>query len=162
MAPTTLGYNGCYTTGLTPLAQAPLDHPVVASLLPVILIIAVGLLAGRRGWVRGSAVRDLSNLVFLVLTPALLFRTMSKVHPQDLDFAPVGAYFIGVGLVFAGTLAVCGFNRRGAVLSLAATFSNTVMIGIPLVSLAFGERGLVTLFTLYTVHTVLLDRKSVV
>lgn len=133
-----------------------MNHPVVASLLPVILIIAVGLLAGRRGWVRGPSVKDLSNLVFFVLTPALLFRTMSKVHLQDLDFTPVAAYFIGVGLVFAGTLAVCGFNRRGAVLSLAATFSNTVMIGIPLVSLAFGEQGLVTLFTLYTIHTVLL------
>lgn len=133
-----------------------MDHPVVSSLLPVVLIIAVGFLAGRRGWAGGQSVKDLSNLVFLVLIPALLFRTMSKVQLNDLDFTPVGAYFTGVGLVFAGTLAVCGFNRRAAVLALAGTFSNTVMIGIPLVSLAYGEQGLVTLFTLYTVHTVLL------
>ncbi len=133
-----------------------MDHPVIVSLLPVVLIIAVGILVGRRGWVGGQSVKDLSNLVFLVLTPALLFRTMSKVHPQDLDFTPVGAYFVGIGLVFFGTLLACGFSRRGAVLALTSTFSNTVMIGIPLVGLAFGEQGLVTLFTLYTLHTVLL------
>jgi len=58
--------------------------------------------------------------------------------------------------IFAGTLLVCGFNRRAAVLALAASFGNTVMIGTPLVALAWGEAGLVTLFTLYTVHTTVL------
>ena len=133
-----------------------MTHPVFASLLPVILIIGMGFAAGRLRWVGQAAVKDLSNLVFLLFTPALLFRTMHKVHPEQLDFTPVAAYFIGVGLLFAATLLVCGFNRRAAVLALAGTFSNTVMIGIPVVGLAFGDPGLVVLFTLYTVHTVLL------
>ncbi|WP_298924331.1 AEC family transporter [uncultured Ramlibacter sp.] len=133
-----------------------MSSPVISSLLPVVLLIALGFLAGRRQWVGANAVKDLSNLVFIVLTPALLFRTMSKVRPEQLDFAPVLAYFIGVGVLFAGTLLVCGFNRRAAVLALATTFSNTVMIGIPLVGLAFGEAGLVSLLTLYTVHTLVL------
>ena len=120
------------------------------------LLIAIGFFAGRRGWIGAPAVKDLSNLVFLLLTPALLFRTMSKVQVQQLDFRPVAAYFIAVAVIFAGTLLTCGFNRRAAVLALANTFSNSVMIGIPLVSLAWGQPGLVVLFTLYTVHTVAL------
>jgi malonate transporter and related proteins len=133
-----------------------MNHPVLSALLPVVMLIAIGYFAGRRKWISVAGVKDLSNLVFLVLTPALLFRTMSKVQVQQLDFRPVAAYFIAVGLIFAGTLLVCGFNRRAAVLALANTFGNTVMIGIPLVSLAWGQPGLVTLFTLYTVHTALL------
>jgi len=133
-----------------------LDHPVIASLLPVVLLIGVGFFVGRRRWAGQGAVKDLSNIVFLVLIPSLLFRTMSKVQLNALDFTPVAAYFAGIGAVFGGTLLVCGFNRRGAVLALASTFSNTVMIGIPLVGLAYGEQGLVTLFTLYTLHTVML------
>jgi malonate transporter and related proteins len=133
-----------------------MNHPVLSALLPVVMLIAIGYFAGRRKWIGAAGVKDLSNLVFLVLTPALLFRTMSKVQVQQLDFRPVTAYFIAVGLIFAGTLLVCGFNRRAAVLALANTFGNTVMIGIPLVSLAWGQPGLVTLFTLYTVHTALL------
>jgi hypothetical protein len=122
----------------------------------VVVLIAVGFLAARCGWIRATAVKDLSNLVFLVLTPALLFRTMSKVQVQQLDFRPVAAYFLAVIAIFAGTLLVRGFNRRAAVLALAASFGNTVMIGTPLVALAWGEAGLVTLFTLYTVHTTVL------
>ena len=49
-----------------------------------------------------------------------------------------------------------GANRRAAVLALAATFSNTVMIGIPLIGLAYGQTGLVTLFTLISVHALVL------
>ena len=131
-------------------------NPVFQALTPVVLLIAIGFTAARRGWIRSEAVKDLSNLVFLLLGPALLFRTMSHVQVQQLDFRPVAAYFLAVIVIFAGTLLVCGFNRRAAVLALATTFGNTVMIGTPLVSLAWGEPGLVTLFTLYTVHTVVL------
>jgi malonate transporter and related proteins len=138
-------------------------NPVFSSLAPVVLLIAVGLLAGRAGWIRAAAIKDLSQLVFLVLTPALLFRTMSKVHIQQLDYRPVAAYFAAVLVIFAGTLALAGFNRRAAVLALSTTFGNTVMIGTPLVSLAWGQAGLVTLFTLYTVHsTVLLTSATLV
>jgi malonate transporter and related proteins len=143
--------------------QAPAVNPVFSALTPVVLLIGVGFLAGRAGWIRAGAVKDLSNLVFLLLTPALLFRTMSKVQVQQLDFRPVVAYFLAVLVIFAATLAVAGFNRRAAVLALSTTFGNTVMIGTPLVSLAWGEAGLVTLFTLYTVHTtVLLTSATVV
>jgi malonate transporter len=61
-----------------------LDHPVVSSLLPVVLLIFIGFIAGRAKLVRVEAVRDLSNLVFLVLTQAMLFRTMSSVHLELL------------------------------------------------------------------------------
>ncbi len=131
-----------------------MNPPALESLLPVVLLIATGFVVGRLRWVGSTTARELSNLVFTLLIPALLFRTMSQVRPQALDFTPVGAYFIGMGAVYAGTLAVCGFTRRGSVLALAATFSNTIMIGIPLIGLAFGQQGLITLFTLYTLHTV--------
>lgn len=129
---------------------------VFVSLAPVVLLIAAGFLAGRAGWIRAVAIRDLSNLVFLLLTPALLFRTMSQVRIEQLDFKPVAAYFLAVALLFGGTLLVQGFNRRAAVLALATTFSNTVMIGIALIGLLYGPAGLVTLLTLVSVHALVL------
>ena len=129
---------------------------VFTSLVPVILFIAIGFGAGRWGWIRASAVKDLANLVFMVLTPALLFRTMSTVHIQDLDFGPVAIYFVAFGLLYAATLLVQGFTPLGAARALANTFSNTLMIGVPLVGLVFGDAGLVTLFTLISVHSLIL------
>ncbi len=129
---------------------------VIESLLPVVLLIGAGVLAGRLGWLQKASVKDLSGLIFLLFTPALLFRTMSQVRLEQLDFKPVAAYFVAVLLLFVGTLLVQGFNRRAAVLALAGTFSNTVMIGIALIQWLFGAEGLVTLLTLVSVHALVL------
>lgn len=133
-----------------------MNQLVFVSLLPVVLLIATGFIAGRAQWIRPEAIKDLSNLIFLLLTPALLFRTMSRVHVEELDFKPVLAYFLAVVVLFGGTLLLQGFNRRAAVLALANTFSNTVMIGIALIGLMYGPQGLITLFTLVSVHSLLL------
>ncbi len=133
-----------------------MTDPVLSALLPVVLLIAIGYVAGRAGWIRAEGIKDLSNLVFMVLTPALLFRTMSTVHVEELDFKPVAMYFVAATLLFALMLVWQGFTRRATVLALAATFSNTVMIGVPLVGLAYGQAGLVTLFTLISVHALVL------
>ena len=133
-----------------------LNSPVFTSLVPVGLFIAIGFLAARLEWIRAASVKDLSNLVFMVLTPALLFRTMSTVHIETLDFGPVGIYFVAAALVFAATLALQGFATLAAARALAYTFGNTIMIGVPLIGLAFGEAGLVTLFTLISVHALVL------
>ncbi len=133
-----------------------MNNPVISSLVPVVLLIAIGFMAGRVGWIRAEATKDLSNLVFMVLTPALLFRTMSTVHVEQLDFKPVAVYFVGALLLFGAMLAWQGLTRRATVLALAATFSNTLAIGTPLVALAYGEAGLVTLFTLISVHALVL------
>ena len=131
-------------------------HPVVASLTPVFLLIALGWFAGRRNWISDGGVKDLSNLVFLLLIPALLFRTMSSVRFEQLDLRPIAAYFPAALLLLALSIAWRGFNRRSVVMALAGTFSNMVMIGITLVELAYGKAGLVTLLTLVSVHALIL------
>ena len=81
---------------------------------------------------------------------------MAGVHVQELDFGPIAVYFGGVALVFGATLAWAGFSTLGAVRALGHTFSNNVMVGVPLVGLVFGQAGLVTLFTLISVHALIL------
>ncbi|MEN9995898.1 MAG: hypothetical protein RL462_674 [Pseudomonadota bacterium] len=132
------------------------DHPVLSSLLPVVFLILIGFVAGRAKLVRQEAVRDLSNLVFLVLTQALLFRTMSSVHLEKLDLRPVFQYFVVAGGLFFIMLMVYGRDSRASVLALASIFSNTLMIGVPLIGLAYGESGQVLLFTLISLHALVL------
>lgn len=133
-----------------------MNHPVLSALLPVVLLIAVGFFAGKRNWISAGSVKDLSNLVFLILIPALLFRTMGAVHLEKLDLKPVGVYFLSVGIIFTGMLLWQGLSRRSTVVALASIFSNTIMIGVPLVGLAYGETALVYLFTLISLHALVL------
>jgi malonate transporter len=132
------------------------EHPVLSSLLPVVFLISIGFVAGRAKWVRQDAVRDLTNLVFLVLAQALLFRTMSSVHLESLDLRPVFQYFVVAGALFFIMLMMYGRDSRASVLALASIFSNTLMIGVPLIGLAYGEPGQVLLFTLISLHALVL------
>jgi predicted permease len=132
------------------------DHPVLSSLLPVVLLIGVGFVAGRARLMRPESVRDLSNLVFLVLAQALLFRTMSSVHLERLELRPVFQYFVVAGGLFFVMLLVYGRDSRASVLALAGIFSNTLMIGVPLIGLAYGQAGQVLLFTLISLHALVL------
>lgn len=133
-----------------------LDHTVISSMLPVIFLILTGFVAGRAGLVRGESVRDLTNLVFLVLSQALLFRTMSNVHLEKLALQPILEYFAIAAGLFVVMLVMYGRDSRASVLALASIFSNTLMIGVPLVGLAFGEAGQVLLFTLISLHSLIL------
>lgn len=132
------------------------NHPVFSALVPVVLLVALGYVSGRLRWMRAESVKDLSNLVFLVLTPALMFRTMGKVDVQQLALLPLATYFVAVFILFGLNLLWQGLNRRAAVLALASTFSNTVMIGIAFIGLAYGEAGLVVLLALLSLHAVVL------
>jgi malonate transporter len=134
----------------------PMQSIVLSSLLPVVLLIAIGFIACRAGWMRAEATKDLGRLVFMVLTPALLFRTMSTVHVEQLDYKPVAAYFTAVIALFLLMLALGRATQRATVLALAATFSNTVAIGVPLIGLAYGEAGMVSLFTIISLHALVL------
>jgi malonate transporter and related proteins len=133
-----------------------MNHIVLSALLPVMALILLGLGVGRARWLGPVTLRRLTDLAFLVLTPVLLFRAMSRVHVELLDLRPAAVYTLALVLVFAGMLRQHGLSQRGAVLALAATYGNAVMIGIPLVSLAWGEAGLVTLFTLIPIHSLVL------
>ena len=74
---------------------------VLSSLIPVVLLIAIGFIAARASYIRAEATKYLATLVFTVLTSALLFRTMRTVHVERLDFKPVAVYFAAATLLFA-------------------------------------------------------------
>ena len=136
---------------------------MLGALLPVILVVAIGWGVARNGLVKQSSVKDISNLVFLVLLPALLFRTMANVTLSELDFYPIVIYFVAALLVFGGTVAFYGLRTASAARGLAHVFGNVVMIGVPITSMFYGEEGLVALSTLIAVHSlVLLSSATVV
>jgi predicted permease len=129
---------------------------VLTSLVPVVLLIAIGFAAFRAGWVRAESVKDLSTLVFMALTPALMFRSLAKVDLLHLSLLPLAGYFTAVVALFLAVVAWGRATRRAAAMAISACFGNTVAIGIPLVTLAYGEAALVTLLTIIAVHALIL------
>ena len=113
--------------------------------LPVFALVAVGYAIGRTRLLGDGGVQGISNFVFYVAIPTLLFRTMSRIElPEIGSLGIVFAYFGGCLLVFpvaavVGRLLFDIGRDEQAVMGMGAVFSNTVLLGIPLVFTAFGE-----------------------
>jgi malonate transporter len=78
------------------------------------------------------------------------------VDPDAERARPRAACRDAAGVIFVGMLAFLGLTRSAAVLAITATFSNTVIIGVALVDLAYGPAGLVVLLTLVSLHSLVL------
>ncbi|MCS6995809.1 MAG: AEC family transporter [Casimicrobiaceae bacterium] len=119
---------------------------VVSVMLPVALVVGAGYLAGRQ-ILDERGVKALADLAFYLFLPCLLFRSMATASFQATDAKLLAVYF---GTSLAWFLVVALLSRRAvpeipggsAVLGLAAVYSNTVQLGIPIQKLAFGEAGL--------------------
>jgi len=126
------------------------------ALLPVVGLIAAGYLAGHRNWVDPDGARQLAALGFSLLCPALLFRTMGSISLDLSALTAVFGYLGAEALIFGAVALALGRNERAVVMAMTSTFGNTVMIGIPLIGLAFGEQGLVVLLAIVSAHSVVM------
>jgi predicted permease len=130
--------------------------------LPMFALMLCGYVAARGRLFSGEAVKGLSTFVFFFAIPALLFRGILReaaVGPREL--AIVYAYFSGCLLVFAASMAVgrLAFRltlREQAVMGFTATFSNTVLLGIPLIYAAFGQAGILPVTLITSFHSIIL------
>src|SRR6266404_163701 len=129
-------------------------------IVPVFGMVAVGWAIGRTPLLSVEGLRGLVNVTFYTLFPALLFRSMSKVRIEAL--APdILVVFFGAGLLLYFLMMPLGRAlgmRMGerAVFALSGTFSNGVGIGIPFISYAFGEAGLVPLLMIISLNSLIL------
>jgi predicted permease len=128
----------------------------VEVIFPVVVLIAIGYGAARLGRFPDFAVKALSDATFLIFMPALLFGSLARVEFASLSPGAALAYY-GAGLpLFVAVLSVQRLRGEAmdvaVVQALCGVFSNTAMLGIPLVRLAFGEAGLAFLLTIIAVH----------
>ena len=121
-------------------------EPVLAAVLPVFGLVACGYLAGRLGLVTQASSVALNQFVYAFALPAMLF---IAVYRGSLEEILSGAF---LAAVIAATLAtaVAGFlfsrlagasPAENTMRALNASFANTGYLGIPLVTVAYGERA---------------------
>ncbi len=131
---------------------------LLAIVLPVFGLIGIGYVARRTGFVSERAGEGLSEFVFSLSLPCLIFRTLVRAEIPPVQ--PWGywiSYFAGVAVAWALAtfLGKRLFGLKG-VSSVVAGFSagqaNTVFVGVPMILKAYGDAGAVPLFLLIAVH----------
>jgi hypothetical protein len=128
---------------------------------PVFGILALGLAAARFGLLGRGGVRGLVLFVFNVAIPVLLFRSMATMTlPDVLPWRVLVAFYTGSLLTWGLGMAVgrFAFGRRtdeAAIFAMGAAFSNTVLLGIPIVLTAFGPEATLPLMIIIAFHSAL-------
>lgn len=127
--------------------------------VPIFGLIGVGYLAGWTHHLTDRAADGLSEYVFGIAVPVLIFKTLSEAQMPE-NGQPWGywiAYFTGAFFVFAAGFVVARrvFGRphlEAAMQGFASGQANTVFVGVPIILKAFGPEGAVPLFLLIAIH----------
>ncbi len=151
------------------MIERTMTAAVFYKLLAIFITAALGWLAGRMRWLgRGTVSSDparvLSNAAFYIFVPALLFRTTVRLDFATLPWRSVWAYFVPTLALLLAVVAWQGARGAGrrhgaaapAVRALAASFGNSVQLGIPIAAALFGEAGLAIHIPLVSLHALVL------
>jgi len=127
--------------------ESALD-PVVGSAFPVFALVGCGVLAGRFRLINPGSSEALNRFVYAFALPALLFVAVYRGSLDELLGS--GSFILGVILATFGT-ALIGFAlsyyaggakpAESVMRALNASFANTGYLGIPLVTVAYGEHA---------------------
>lgn len=133
---------------------------VAGIIAPVFILILLGASARVSQLLDTAGMRGLNDLTFYLAIPALLFGAVVEAPAfQVFDLALL--YFAGCLAVFAAAVLLArrflGVRlAQAAVIGLNSCYGNTVMLGIPIVSTAFGPEGLAVVLPVVALHSILL------
>ena len=125
---------------------------------PIFGLILIGWSAALAGLLSEKVSEGLSEYVFAIAVPALIIATLTRPGLTGaITWSFWFSYFGGVAVAWAIASFIGirreGVDRRGSILhGFAASQSNTVFIGVPMILQAYGEAGAFPLFMLLAVH----------
>ncbi|WP_460450891.1 AEC family transporter [Alsobacter sp. SYSU BS001988] len=131
---------------------------VLTVVLPVFGLLGLGYVSRATGYLGDRAGEGLSDFVFAIAIPALIFKTLTAAQlPEAQPWGYWLSYFGGVLVVWTlGAQIARRFfavsHVEGVVAGFTAAQSNTVLVGIPLILEAYGPEGAVPLFLLVAIH----------
>jgi len=126
--------------------------------LPVFGLVLCGYIVGRTRLLTAEGIQGLTNFVFYVAIPVLMFRTVARNDlPSADDMNILAAYFGGSYLLYLGAVLIGRFIFRLpldqlAIFGMGSVYGNTVMLGLPLVYAIYGEAGMLPLLIIISFH----------
>ena len=113
----------------------------LTTLLPVFLVAAIGALLVKLPWLRTQWHAGVTELAAKFLLPVLLLVGAYRTGmPASMSWQVLCAFYLPLGLLFAGVRLLA--RRDAAATALAATYSNTVFVGLPVLVQALGPGSL--------------------
>ena len=122
----------------------------------------VGYVTASVGWFDQVAIRGLTRFVFDFAVPMLLLRTISTATlPDVIPWDYLASYYLGTFIILLSGLGITRllwqrtFSQQ-VINAFSSSFSNTVLLGIPIILLTFGDRAVLPLFIIIGTHGIIM------
>lgn len=135
---------------------------ILSTILPVFGLIAIGFVSAKTNFIAASAGRGLSQYVFNLALPALLFRTTVLMEQQtEPPWALWIAFFGGLALLWVIATPLVRMSQSlaeygGASAVMTAAFGNIVMLGFPMSQAQFGDAAALPVSLIVSIHAPIL------
>lgn len=135
---------------------------IVLIVLPVFLLIAAGYLAVLLRYLPVAIADALSGFAIKLAVPCLLFTAMIRINfASAFSWQILISFYVGAVVCFVSAILIARtvFKRRpgeAASVGFAATFSNSLLLGVPIVERAHGDDALMFAFGVIAVHAPIL------
>lgn len=138
---------------------------ILTIISPLILIVLAGFITAKKSWLSKGQLDGISKLTFLGFIPSFLFYQMANADlSSQLDSKLFAAFYLPVLICYAlGFIANYFFHHKhqqhigaSAVFALNASYSNNIIVGLPVLLLAVGETALPIIFIIVTFHSAML------
>lgn len=130
---------------------------VLLIVLPVFLVIGAGYATLRVGFVDDAVIDALTAFATRIAVPTLLFTRMASLSIGDaFDPGMLIAFYAGALIAAVAALAAARFGGvsapKAVTIGLAASFSNTVLIGVPVLERAYDAAAVDAMLAIISMH----------
>jgi len=132
---------------------------IIQVIFPIFAIALIGYITAYKNWLTPSDIDGVSRFVFTIAIPVLLFQSLIKIElPVRFNWQFLLSYYLvalivyGLGIGASRQWFKQSLREQGA-FGLGAAYSNTVLVGLPIISAGLGEAALLPLFMLISIHS---------
>ncbi|WP_339685615.1 AEC family transporter [uncultured Pseudoalteromonas sp.] len=137
---------------------------IFSIIFPLVFIVTAGFISTKSQFLEQQHITGISKFTFYISIPAFLFLNMAQANLHNsvslngfLSFyiAVVGVFIIGA-LIDRFLITKHSDYQRHSVFALGSSYSNTVLVGLPIIIAAIGREMVGIVFMIITFHSALL------
>jgi malonate transporter len=131
---------------------------------PLIMVGLLGFILAKSNWFNKDQVDALSKFTFNIAIPAFLFQQLANADMSTINLNIYSAFYLPLLLVYGLAWTINYYFHQhlkrdlpaSAVYAFGASYSNNVIVGMPIALMVLGEQVLPTIFLVISLHSALL------
>ncbi|SEL67251.1 hypothetical protein SAMN05216262_11719 [Colwellia chukchiensis] len=137
---------------------------IIALISPLIIVGAIGYFLTRTNWFTKAQIDTLTKFTFNIAIPAFLFQQLASADLSSINVNIYSAFYLPVLMIYALAWLINYYLHHylqqdlpaSAVYALGASYSNNVIVGMPVAIMFLGEQVIPTIFLVVSLHSVML------